>query len=92
MGKQRIEFIDLAKGICIILIVIGHCGVNIGLPGFCAGAVMPWFFIISGLFFKTGTSVTDFVIKKINTVLIPFLFFYFTAYYNTPSKKYQLIM
>lgn len=31
---KRIEFIDLAKGICIILVVIGHCGVSHDIPGY----------------------------------------------------------
>lgn len=27
-NKKRIDFVDLAKGCCIILVVIGHCGVS----------------------------------------------------------------
>ena len=26
MNKQRIDYIDLMKGFCIILVVINHCG------------------------------------------------------------------
>ena len=28
MGKVRIDFIDLAKGVCIVLIVLGHTQFN----------------------------------------------------------------
>jgi len=48
MNNNRIEFVDLAKGICIILIVIGHCGVNISIPSL--GIVrMPLYFLIRQL-------------------------------------------
>lgn len=29
MTKERIAYIDLMKGLCIMLIVIGHCGGNL---------------------------------------------------------------
>lgn len=51
MATQRIDFIDLAKGVCIFLVVIGHCGVPINIPGFEI-VRMPLYFILSGLFFK----------------------------------------
>ena len=31
--KERIEFIDLAKGVCILLIIMGHCGIKVDYPG-----------------------------------------------------------
>ena len=79
MQQQRIEFIDLAKGFCMLLIVahhilpfaknpeIGHFGNSL-------------YFIISGLFFKTYDSFSSFLKKKINGLLIPFLFFYVVSY------------
>lgn len=79
MSQKRIEFIDLAKGICIICIVIGHCGVAFSIPGI-SNFVMPAFFILSGLFFKEYDSAGTFLVKKINGLLVPFLFFYLTAY------------
>lgn len=79
MGTKRIEFIDLAKGVGITLIVIGHCGVDFSFPGLYAGAVMPWFFVLSGIFYK-DESFISYVKKKTNSILIPFLFFYLTSY------------
>lgn len=49
--KQRIDFIDLAKGVCILLVVLGHIGIPISLPGMNSMR-MPLYFILSGLFFK----------------------------------------
>ena len=34
VSKKRIEFIDLAKEVCILLVVIGYCGVYVPIPGF----------------------------------------------------------
>ena len=79
MSNNRIEFIDLAKGICILLVVVGHVGVNIAIPGL-ESVRMPLYFILSGLFFKSYGGVKNFLIKKINKILIPFLFFYLLGY------------
>ena len=79
--KRRIQFIDLAKGICIILVVISH--VHIEIP-YLLYIRMPLYFILSGLFFKEYAGFFDFVIRKTNKILIPFLFFYllgFLVYY-----------
>lgn len=78
-SKIRIKYVDLAKGLCILLIVIGHCGVPVPIPGF--GLMqMPLFFILSGLFFKNYGKWVDLVVRRINTILIPFFFFYIIAY------------
>ena len=69
MSQKRIEFIDLAKGICIICIVLGHCGVAFSIPGI-SNFVMPAFFILSGLFFKeydsAGTQVLSALVERLS--------------------------
>ena len=74
--KQRIEFIDLAKGICISLVVLLH------VYGDLSGTIikimnlfrMPLYFVLSGLFFKTYDGLFPFFKKKTNKLLIPFFF------------------
>lgn len=76
---QRIEFVDLAKGICISLVVLLH------VFGDLSGAViqimnlfrMPLYFVLSGLFFKTYDGLFPFIKKKTNKLLIPFFFTFF---------------
>ena len=73
--KERIEFIDLAKGICILLVVMLHTfgelsGEFIHITGFFR---MPLYFILSGLFFKTYDGFFPFLRKKTNKLIIPFL-------------------
>ena len=73
---KRIEYIDLAKGICIMLVVLLH------VFGDMSGTVikimnlfrMPLYFVLSGLFFKQYEGFYSFLKKKTNKLLIPFLF------------------
>lgn len=73
---RRIEFVDLAKGICIMLVVLLH------VFGDMSGDVikimnlfrMPLYFVLSGLFFKTYDGLIPFLKKKTNKLLIPFIF------------------
>ena len=82
-SKARIEYIDLAKGICILLVVLDHIS-NEGY--FSAGNYplnevfdqmrMPLYFILSGLFFKDyAGGFREFLLRKVNRILIPYLFF-----------------
>lgn len=72
--KRRIVFIDLAKGVCILLVVLNHCGFTKDVPGIAAMR-MPLYFILSGLFYKDYGGPVSFVMKKLNRILIPFFFF-----------------
>ena len=78
-AKKRIEFIDLAKGICILLIIVGHSGVEVDYPGLSAMRT-PLYLTLSGLFFKDYGGFTNILIRKTNKILIPFLFFYIASY------------
>lgn len=75
-AKQRIKFIDLAKGICILLVVLNHSGCS---PYPLNLLRLPLYFILSGLFFKDYGGYFVTIIKKINKLLIPCLFFYILA-------------
>ena len=52
---NRIEFIDLAKGICILLVVQIHVYGDTSVDVFKMMSLfrMPLYFVLSGLFFKT---------------------------------------
>lgn len=77
--KSRIEFIDLAKGVCIILVICAHTGTQIAFPG--ANTLrMPLYYVLSGLFFKDYGSIKNLTKKKVNKLLVPFIVFYVGAY------------
>ena len=71
--SKRIEYIDAAKGLAMILVVIGHCH----WKGHLAGSLiysfhMPLFFIISGFFLKQLT-LRKSVIRSAVNYLRPYL-------------------
>lgn len=79
--RKRIKFIDLAKGVCILLVVIYHTEViNChNIPGLKA-LRMPLYFVLSGLFFKLYDGYGSLFFKKFNKIFVPFLFFYFAGW------------
>lgn len=88
-GKKRIEYIDIAKGICIIMLLLQHAHtyykeVEI-LEFYAVSFRVPLFFILSGCFFSMYSGFKEFCVKKINTLLIPFFFFYFLFSVGLPN-------
>lgn len=86
-GQNRIDWIDTAKGICILLVVVNHILIFCDFPNiykeqyarvsdFLGSFRMPLYFFLSGLFFKQYGGLAAFIRKKTNKLLIPFLFFY----------------
>lgn len=80
---KRIDFVDLTKGICIILVVMAHVGgafEKLDNYSMIACFRMPLYFFISGIFFKSYEGFFGFLIRKINKLIVPFLFFYLAAF------------
>lgn len=73
-GKPRLQYIDLAKGICIILVVLLHSEVYVS-ANMLRPLRMPLFFMLSGIFFSNYNSLTVLLRKKFNRLIVPFLFF-----------------
>lgn len=80
--KQRIEWVDILKGLAIFLVVFGHVEVysESHLDGFFFRLqdifCMPLFFFLSGLFAKPQYSINDSILcikKKFIQLIIPFL-------------------
>lgn len=87
----RVAWIDLAKGLGICLMTFGHVdaypGGGLLLPALHSATEwiylfhMPAFFLLGGLTFRRAQQWHSFVVKKIKTLLVPYLFFslYFLA-------------
>lgn len=76
---KRIVFIDLVKGICILLVVASHIGGifdEMDQYHMIASFRMPLYFFITGIFFKSYEGLFGFFIRKVNKLLIPFAVFY----------------
>ena len=79
--KKRIEYIDLAKGICIILVVLMHFVPEIGKKYAILTCLrMPLYYCLSGLFFKDYGKFKNFLLKKSDRLLIPFIAWYIISY------------
>ena len=76
-GGGRIEWIDIAKGIGIILVVLGHITPRGSfINDFIYVFHMPLFFICCGLCFKGNTSFRDLLKKRLRQLMLPFIFFF----------------
>lgn len=77
--KKRIVYLDIAKGILILMVVIGHVFETGPINQYVYTFHMPAFFILSGIMFQFSTALNKTFRKvlwdKIYTLAIPFFFF-----------------
>lgn len=74
-GVKRLEVFDVAKGIGIILMVVGHC-CGPKLFNWIYSFHMPLFFVMSGLFFVSGKyGFREFLQKRIRQLIVPLVIF-----------------
>ncbi len=76
-NTKRIEWIDIAKGICIFLVVFGHTGLTGNFAHWLSSFRLPLFFFVSGILFKSSKypTLNSFFIKRISTLVIPYIVF-----------------
>lgn len=70
--KKRIDYLDLAKGIGILLVVWAHA--RGPYSSYMYQMHMPFFFIISGLLYSSSKPLKQFIKGKITSLYIPFVF------------------
>jgi fucose 4-O-acetylase-like acetyltransferase len=76
MTTERVGYIDIAKGIGILLVALAHADVSLVSPylhRLIYSFHMPLFFFISGYFFNPNKPFWTMVKKRSNTVLKPYL-------------------
>lgn len=76
--QSRIEFIDVAKGIAIICVILGHCVIqgpsnDLVIYKIINSFHMPIFFIIIGYFINNKKPTNEFIKNKARTLLIPYI-------------------
>lgn len=83
---KYLPWLDTAKGIGIILVVIGHS--MFPMHTLIDSFHMPLFFVLSGLTFSTKPTFPSFIAKKGKRILLPFIFWSILSYlleiYNAP--------
>ena len=74
--KQRIDAIDIAKGLGILLVYIGHVPPCKFVVHFIYNFHMPLFFFLSGIFLdEKKYEYREFFVSRCKTLLIPYAFF-----------------
>ena len=79
--KQRNISFDIMKGICIILVIVDHCGGTALYVGdgkmwsMLEHLFLAVFFFVSGYFYKDYSCFVELVVKKANKLVFPFLLF-----------------
>ncbi len=75
MNRQRIQWLDVAKGIGIILVILSHC---VPYGGFTFKLIfsfhMPLFFFLSGYLFEKSEMKTV-LCTKVKRLLVPFIIY-----------------
>ena len=70
--KQRIEWLDMAKGYGIILVIIGHCDMPV-IPLYIFAFHIPLFFFLSGYLFSLKDNFKSFIETKYERIIIPYI-------------------
>jgi len=73
--KQRIDYIDIAKGIAILLVMAGHSSLHTSITDFIFAFHMPFFFMISGVTTNYDMEWKPFIAGKVKHLLLPFLIY-----------------
>ena len=103
--KQRIKYLDIAKGILILFMLVGHVWDDGPVHRFIYAFHMPAFFLLSGLLFRFSSvgqrPLWRVILRKARALLIPYFCFELYgilvqvltegAYLNLKGYLYQLM-
>ena len=71
MQKSRIDYFDIAKGIAIISVIIGHLGIH-SVNRVVFTYHLPVFLFISGYFVNRKLPLKEYSVKRIKSLMIPY--------------------
>ena len=81
--NKRIEYLDIAKGIGILFVVLGHNHIKDEYPivyQVVYSFHMPFFFLLSGLFFKPEYNFAELARRRFHSLLRPFIAYMVIVY------------
>lgn len=92
-NSQRIQWIDNAKGIMLLLVVMYHAYSSSPVLQYVADWVMPCFFFISGLLFRMkNESIKDTFVHRTKTLLVPYFLLSVLFVFLNPNNYYGDIL
>jgi fucose 4-O-acetylase-like acetyltransferase len=86
--SKRIEYLDIARGIGILLVVLGHNdfeAISVFVHQVIYSFHIPLFFFLSGYFINTSIPFFDFFKKRFSSLLKPYFFIIFLIYFTSVS-------
>lgn len=69
--KKRVEYLDIAKGIGVVMVVWAHA--KAPEHHYMYKFLMPMFFIISGYLYSSKGTIKQYVIRKLQSLWIPYV-------------------
>ena len=72
-SQQRLTYMDIAKGIGIVCVIIGHMG-NAGVNRIVFSFHMPLFFLIAGYFMPSKISPKEILHKRLKRLIGPYIY------------------
>lgn len=99
MKKDRIRWIDMAKGMGMFFVILGHLKVTPYVTMWIYTFHMPLFFILSGcVFHGYNVKFKDFFVKRLKSMVVPYfclgvfipIFFSFQSYFIDKERNINL--
>lgn len=76
MHKERIRYLDISKGISLLLVMVSHsCGMPFGIGNYFTAFYIQIFFILSGITYKRGKTVSENIYKRFRGIIIPYFIY-----------------
>lgn len=73
--SQRLDYLDVAKGIGILLVILGHCQLGRNVHAVIYSFHMPLFFFVSGLCFSNKYTFSSLAVKRFKQMILPTIYF-----------------
>lgn len=90
---NRLSWLDISKGVAIIMMVIGHTSIPDALSRFIWSFHMPLFFIASGWVTNWWKySISAFIVRKLKSIMLPFALYstiVLSVFYFTTSVSFE---
>ena len=86
-NNKRLDYLDVAKGIGILLVILGHC--QLGRIGRAHSLIysfhMPLFFFISGVCFSNKYTFSTLAVKRFRQIILPTIYFSICLLYTSDA-------
>lgn len=88
---KRESVIDVARGLALVFMVVGHLGIKSRLTQWIYSFHMPLFFFISGMTVQPTADFRTYIRKRIKRLYVPYLLFAL-IYANSGVKNYLYVL